>query len=263
MFGGDRRRSLPAAGGEPARTAGDPPSANGASSLHLFWELEGSFAAAEVTLTVLEPPTVERLYFWALQAGFTDGGRDLGAAHLGLQWHPAYPAGTAANWGGYAAAGGELAGSASTLPSALRNPHTRDYPWHAGVDHRLRIDRSPTTPGAWRGSLYDPITQRWTVLRELYPGGSHLRSLMVWSEVFARCDDPPVTVRWSDPVAFDDGGHAHRPASVRINYQTVTDGGCTNTTSFVDDVGICQRTATLRTTAQGARLPVPGRPDGH
>ena len=36
--------------------------------MHLFWDLDGRFAAAEVTLTVTEPPRVDRLYFWALQA---------------------------------------------------------------------------------------------------------------------------------------------------------------------------------------------------
>ena len=64
------------------RNQGNPPSANGASSMHLFWDLDGRFAAAEVTLTVIEPPRVDRLYFWALQATFTDGTEDLGGAHL-------------------------------------------------------------------------------------------------------------------------------------------------------------------------------------
>ncbi len=64
---------------------------------------------------------------------------------------------------------------------------------------------SPDRPGSWRGSLFDPRAGRAVVVRELHAGGTHLTSLMMWSEVFARCDDPPAAVRWSDPVAFDVG----------------------------------------------------------
>ena len=237
------------------RTTGDPPSANGASSLHLFWHLDGHFAAAEVTLEVLGPPAVDRLYFWALQAAFSDGRRELGAAHLGLQWHPSYPGSTAVNWGGYHRTGGELDGSVSPLPSALGNPNTRDLPWRPTTPYRLRIERGDT-PGAWRGLVIDPATGPVEV-RRLYGGGSHLCSLMTWSEVFARCEHPSVTVRWSDPVAFADDGRAHRPATVTVNYQAHDDGGCANTDAFADATGLCQRTATTRRTPGGSTLAVP------
>lgn len=243
--------------------------------MHLFWDLDGRFAAAEVTLTVTEPPRVDRLYFWALQATFTDGTEDFGGAHLGLQWHPDHPGGTAANWGGYRSGGGELDGSRSELPSALGNPHTRDFAWQPHVPYRLRIERSPDRSGAWRGSVGNQRTGSVTVIRDLYPGGTHLRSLMVWSEVFARCEHPSVAVQWSDPVAVDDDGARHRPAAVTVNYQSLDDGGCSNTSSDAvteggtdgrdqdqdqgqgPGCGIVQRTAVPRTTPQGTRLGLP------
>jgi hypothetical protein len=102
------------------------------------------------------------------------------------------------------------------------------------------------------------------VIRELVPGGTHLCSLMTWSEVFARCEQPPVTVRWSNPVAFDDLDEPVRPAEVAVNYQSYGDGGCSNTTAFLDDVGVCQRTGCERLVATGSRLavPAPARRDG-
>ncbi|HNE38225.1 MAG TPA: hypothetical protein PKZ82_17065, partial [Microthrixaceae bacterium] len=118
---------LGAGDGAPAgRTHGDPPSANGASSLHLRWDLDDRPGCREVsvTLEVLQPPTVDRLYFWALQADFATGDagrRPAGGAHLGLQWHPQHPGSTAVNWGGYRPGGGELSGTVSALPSALGN----------------------------------------------------------------------------------------------------------------------------------------------
>ena len=44
------------------------------------------------------------------------------------------------------------------------------------------------------------------------------------------------------------------PAALAVNYQSFSDGGCANTCSSVDDVGVVQRTASERLTAQGARL---------
>jgi hypothetical protein len=42
-----------------------------------------------------------------------------------------------------------------------------------------------------------------------------------------------------------------------VNYQRHADGGCANTVSVADGVGLVQRTAVERTTPQGARLAVP------
>ena len=69
-------------GGRGGRVTGDPPSGNGASSFHLFWDLPGEFAAVSATVEVVIAPTVPRLYFWALQASFVEAGRHLDLDHL-------------------------------------------------------------------------------------------------------------------------------------------------------------------------------------
>jgi len=110
-------------------TEGRPRSSNAASSFHLTWLVDQPSAdrpwvAAEATLEVLVAPTVPALWFWALQASFVDRGRDGGAGHLGLQWHPDHPGSTAVNWGGYDASGTELSGSAAGVASARGKPNT-------------------------------------------------------------------------------------------------------------------------------------------
>ena len=246
------------------RTSGVPPSANGASSFHLRWALPpaGSLRAVAVTLEVLEPPSVDRLYFWALQADFADErGRRAGGAHLGLQWHPQHPGSTAVNWGGYDASGRELDGSGSELPSALHNVNTRDLPWSPRQPYRLTIARHDGGDGpVWRGSVAGP-DGRVTVVRDLYPPGDRIDGVVMWSEVFARCDDPTVGVRWSDPrVVTLDGGEL-APSRWSVNYQSYADGGCANTDSRIDGIGVVQWTNAARSTPQGALLAVP-RPDG-
>jgi len=270
------------------RTRGSPPSANGASSLHLRWDLDASVGLREVsvTLEVIEAPRVDRLYFWALQADFCEGpargpgagseparslGRSTGGAHLGLQWHPQHPGATAVNWGGYDASGRELGGSASSLPSALANVNTRDLVWHAATPYRLRIARvdgpgtgsSPDdgagTAGSvvrWRGSVTGP-DGRTVDIRDLHTSGDRIGGVVMWSEVFARCDDPTVAVRWSDPEAVTVDGASVAPRRLSVNYQSVADGGCTNTDSRVDGIGVVQSTNVPRTTRQGDMLATP------
>jgi hypothetical protein len=233
------------------RTTGRPPSGNGASSFHLLWRWGGSAPAlVEVgaTLTVLERPVVERLSFWALQASFYEGsGRRLGAGHTGLQHHPSHPQGSAVNWGGYGASGRELDGSTSDLASATGNPNTRDFGWRAGEPYRLRIGRQPDGWTAWVDDV--PI-------RTLWVSGDRLADVMVWSEVFAHCDDPSAAVRWSDHWGLTAGGDRVSPASLEVRYQSVPDGGCSNTSSDPDGRGgVVQRTNVLRATRPGTRLP--------
>ena len=107
----------------PTRLTGPPTSSNGASSLHLFWDgPPRPLTEVSATIEVIEPPTVERLYFWAVQVSFQrSDGSTTGGAHVGLQHHPAYPGAGAVNWGGYLRAGGEIDGSVSALPSTLDN----------------------------------------------------------------------------------------------------------------------------------------------
>jgi len=234
-----------------ARTTGFPTSSNRASSLHLRWDWgprPPELVAVEVDLTVVDPPHgdgADHLYFWALQASFSGGG----AGHVGLQHHPAHPGRRAANWGGYAAGGGgELSGTESPFPSARNNPNTRDFDWVPDRPYRIGIRRGAT---GWAGTV-DGI-----VLRELHAGGARLRDILVWSEVFARCDHPSAAVRWSGFAGTTADGDIVRPRAVHVNYQREAAGGCSNTSSEPDDAGgIVQRTNTARATPQGAVLPL-------
>jgi hypothetical protein len=233
------------------RTTGRPPSANGASSFHLRWGgLPPGAALVEVavTLEVVTRPVAAQLYFWALQAGFAGpGGGRLGAAHLGLQWYPPHPGSTAVNWGGYAATGGILDGTESALPSATGNPNTRDLAWEPGRPYRLAIGPGART-GWWRGTV-DGVA-----VRELHGGGDRLVDPIMWAEVFARCDDPTVTVRWSELTARTAAGEVVEPDHVGVTYQATADGGCDNTTVGRDDRGVIQVTGVERLVPPGAVL---------
>ena len=134
-------------------------------------------------------PPVPELYFWALQASFHDGaGRRHGGAHLGLQWHAPHPGSRAVNWGGYAPAAASCPAPSRRCPAAAPTP----TPGTTGGSRRAppAHDRAGGG-GGWAGSVDG------THVRTLAAGGDRLDGLMVWSEVFARCDDPPVAVRWS------------------------------------------------------------------
>jgi len=237
-----------------ARTRGFPPSGNGASSFHLRWQLPpraGHLVAASVTLEVRMPPVVDHLYFWAVQVAFPGAG----AAHLGLQWNHRHPGFGAVNWGGYAVNGSLLAGTESLLPSTPADPNTRDYPWEPEHAYRLRVHRADRD--AWRGEVTDLTTGDATTVRDLMAAAPFLGDPIVWSEVFARCDDPPVIVRWSDFEVVTDRGDRFAPTALTVNYQSHADGGCANTTSEVDEAGgVLQSTSTDRVTPQGTALPV-------
>lgn len=165
--------------------------------MHVWWHPAVADAAEiSATLEIVEPPTVEHLHFWALQATFVDArNQPVGTAHLGLQWYTAHPGSTAVNWGGYRPHGqGELGQvTPPRLPSATGNPNTRDYRWRPHTPYRLTITADGT------GAVTDLATNRTTVVRRLdVPGATRLTDPVVWSEVFARCDDPPSAVRWFD-----------------------------------------------------------------
>jgi hypothetical protein len=240
---------------ERGRTSGLPPSANGASSLHAWWDAAGPWREVAVTLEVLVPPSVPWLYFWALQVSFLDRGRGTGGGHLGLQAAPWHPGGRAVNWGGYADGGGELRGTTSSLPSAVANPNTRDFVWEARRAYRLRVAPG-SAAGRWRGEVTDLVSGAVTVVRELGCPGTELASPVVWSEVFAPCDAPGTAVRWSDPLAVTASGEAVVPLAVRVTYQSVADGGCSNSSTFVDGAAVVQATATERRVAHGTTLPL-------
>lgn len=240
------------------RMRGEPTSANGASSFHLTWLLAPSEPVVEVAavLEVLVPPSVERLYFWALQASFLAGGADRGGAHVGLQWNRRHPGNTAVNWGGYRPAGGLLHGSESPLPSTPGDPNTRDYGWRPGRPYRLRVSPEPEEPGWWQGEVTDLESGRATVVRSLRTGADRLVRPTVWSEVFARCEHPSVAVRWSGLEAVTSSGERLAPRGLSVGYQARAAGGCDNTTVVLDDEGVVQVTNTQRTVPGGSVVPV-------
>ena len=209
-------------------------------------------AEVRATIEVVEPPTVDRLYFWALQTSFEANGVRQGGAHFGLQHHPSYPGAGAVNWGGYKSVGGELDGSGSDLPSALDNVNTRTYPWSPRRPYQYRIHRSPDK--GWRGTVTDVEAGVETIVRDLWVDADHLISPMVWTEAFADCGEPAAAVLWRDLEAVTMSGETHRVTSVRINYQSHADGGCTNSNISATETGYLQRTGTERVNPVGATL---------
>ena len=199
-----------------------------------------------VRLLVPELPVEPRLYFWALQVSSHAGA----GAHLGLQWGADAPRHMRhINWGGYGAGGRELSGSPSALPSSFANPNTRDYDWEPGHPYRLRIAADGE---GWAGWVND------TLVRHLDVRERSLISPMMWSEVFADCDHPSVTVRWSDPTVVTRSGEHVPIRAVVTHYQSLGDGGCTNTSSTVDGDSFLQTTSTPRVTPPGTRLALIG-----
>jgi hypothetical protein len=222
-----------------------------AFSFHLSWDLAPPAREVAVTLEVLEPPSVDRLYFWAVQASFLDSAGSHGAGHLGLQWNPRFPGHTAVNWGGYATQGAILPGSGSALPSTPQDANTRDFPWLAGRKYRLRIYPSPEV--GWRGEVTDLDTAVVTVVRDLHAGGDHLGRVVVWTELFCQCSDPRSVVAWSEPVAIALNSEQLIPRAFRVNYQV---DGCPNTNVYSDGHRVHQATASERTTPQGSLMMV-------
>jgi hypothetical protein len=250
-----------------------PRSANGASSFHLWWVMrsgpdsEPRLSEVSAVLEIVAPPRVEALYFWALQVDLADDDGVWGHAHTGLQWNRRYPGATAVNWGGYAGAeqgGVTLPGTISALRGFADDPNTLAYPWQAGRSYRIRAFGSPETPQGWRVEVTDLATGEVSAIRDLMPapGRQTARSFalrpVVWSEVFADCDDPSVTVRWSDLRAVDMSGGAVRPETVRVGYQDHEAGGCPNTNVIADGIGgILQVTNTPRLVKEGTLLLLP------
>jgi hypothetical protein len=228
--------------------SGRPPSANGASSLHLLWDVPTGDTLVEASVTLMVPalPTVPRLYFWALQVTFPGGA----GAHLGLQWGADPPRRLRhVNWGGYGASGAELSGGTSTLPSSFANPNTRDFDWEPGRSYRLRISLAS---GGWAGWVDDFIVRRLDA-----PGGT-LQNPMVWSEVFADCDHPAVSARWSDPELLTRSGRRVSVNAMTASYQSRRAGGCDNTSSDAIGRAFVQTTNAARKTHPGATLRIGG-----
>jgi len=234
----------------------EPPS--GSTSFHLWWlglDERTPYVEVLATLEVLQRPVAPRLYFWALQASFSDGYRSLGAAHTGLQWNPHHRGSTAVNWGGYAQAAdvtSVLDGSRSSLPGRpdVDDRNTRDFPWKERVPYRFRIHR--VTSG-WRSEVTDIERGETTVIRDLYASGDRLNGFVMWSELFCACTDPQVVVRWSDLMVVTQAGEERRPKAVRC---TFPGGGCRNVDSVSSTEGLVQVAGTTRTAREMGVLAV-------
>lgn len=235
------------------RETGFPQSANGASSFHLWWEPPPPPAReVSVTLTIDQEPAHARLVFWALQVEFGLGSRIVGGAHLGLQWNARHPGSRAVNWGGYDRTGAVLAGSPSPLGSTPGDPNTRDFDWSPKRAYRLSIRAGA---GGWVGEVTDEETGHHQFVRELYAGADALHRPVVWSEVFARCDDPTVSATWRDPVTATGAGRII-PRAYRVSYQDEAAGGCSNTDVVVTAGGVRQSTAVTRRVPPGALVAI-------
>lgn len=247
----------------PVRDRGLPPSPNGASSFHIWWGVPDiGLASVSVVLEVLSPPATERLAFFALQALFWSPAGCEGGAHTGLQWNPRHPRSGAVNWGGYDRNGSILEGAPSLLPSAPDDPNTRDFAWAPGKRYRLTI--GPCRPGGetggaggstrWPARIEGLDTGEDLVIRELFCPGGHLRSPVVWAELFGRCGDPSIAVRWSRPMAVSLEGAVLQVEEGRVAYQSHRDGGCSNTTVEADETGVVQRSGCERRLPCGAAV---------
>ncbi len=95
------------------------------------------------------------------------------------------------------------------------------------------------------------------VVRDLNGGGSELERPMVWAEVFAPCEAPSVTVRWTDLEVAPAPGQWRRIGVVRTSYQDYTAGGCTNTNSAALGAGLIQTSNAVRSTAHDAEIRIP------
>ena len=253
---GSAASPAPAARG-PVRDRGLPPSSNGASSFHIWWDLPDlPLASVSVVLEVLTPPVADRLAFFAVQASFWSSAGHEGGAHTGLQWNPRHPRSRAVNWGGYDRSGAILPGTPSPFPSTPDDPNTRDFAWTPGARYRLTIGPreggARDDPALWPARIEGLDTGEDLVIRELICDGGHLRAPVVWSELFTRCDDPPIEVRWSEPRAVTPEGAVLRVEQGRVTYQAHRDGGCTNTTVETDEIGIVQRSGCERRTPHEA-----------
>ncbi len=243
----------------PSRETGLPPSGNGASSLHLWWELQAGdrYTAASVTLEVTTRPPVDRLVFFALQVAFIKPGG--GGAHLGLQHNPRFPGRSAANWGGYDPHGGLLTGTESDLPSTRDDTNTRDFRWEEGVAYRLAISRGEERADGWRaweGTITDLRSGNETLVRKLWSAGEYLRAPVVWTENFAPCDAPSFEARWSNAAVVTRDDEIVPITTMRADYQAYAAGGCTNTDAVVDGSTFIQSTSVERTNKPGTSLTI-------
>jgi hypothetical protein len=231
----DRLRGLLSSAGSGASTEPGEPT-TGVSAFHVWWQgmsATDHYVRCAATLEVTHLPMVDKLYFWALQATFSDAkGVEYGGAHTGLQWNPHYPRNRAINWGGYDASGSVTAilkGSLSPMPSAPNDVNTRNYAWEVGVPYRFEISH---THAGWLGEVTNEVTGETAEIRTLFAGGDRLTGFVCWSEIFAGCNDPSASVKWSNLSATTAAGRVVKPTGVTLSYPT--GGDCPNNDTRLD-----------------------------
>ena len=243
----------------PERISGLPQSGNGASSLHLWWDLPvgDRYTSASVTVEVVKRPEIDKLVFFALQVAFIKPGG--GGAHLGLQHNPRFPSASAANWGGYDPYGGLLEGTESPLPSTPNDANTRDFAWEEGAAYQLAVTRGEERGDGWRaweGSITNLRSGEETLVRRLWSAGEYLRAPVVWMESFAPCDASSFEVRWSNAAVVTTTDEILPITTMRADFQAHAAGGCTNTNTVVEGTSFVQTTAVERTTKPGTALTI-------
>ena len=216
------------------RVTGFPTSSNRASSFHLRWlglPPDDRVVEASATLEIVEPPAVPQLYFWALQASFVDGTPI-------VRCRPSRPAMALSSPRWHCGQLGRVrrrpaASSTGRCRSCRAPPATRTPGTSAGSRAARTACRSVPARGTgdWRGSVDGHV------VRELHGGGTGLADMMVWSEVFARCDDRSGRGAMERLHGQDAQPARSRPDRLAVSYQSKLDGGCDNTTVVVDGDG--------------------------
>ncbi len=239
------------------RVSGTPPSASGASSFFLWWDLPYGEKLTEisVTLEVVRRPEVDRLVTFALQTAFLKPGG--GSCHLGLQHHPQFPERGAVNWDGYDAKGEPLDSDVPTPTSILDDAATRDFGWLKGVPYRLIIERGDEQDDgryAWIGSVTNLQSGERDEIRRLIGESPHMRGPVMYIESHGPCDGPRIEARWSNATAVSVNGGVRAVRSMRVDYQPHAAGGCTNTNSCVEDKFFVQRAGQMRTVKAGSTI---------
>ena len=242
---------------EHERVAGAPASVNGASTFFLWFGLPYGERIAEIsaTLEVTERPEIESLISFAIQSALSRP--QAGSIHLGLQHNPLFPNNGALRLDGYTADGERLTTSEPEIPSATNDVTTRDYPWKQGVKYTLSIRRGAEIDDGqfpWSGYITDHISGDTVMIREMISTSTHLRAPILYVESHAPCDSPPFEVRWSDVSTVSVKGGKRSIRFMRADYQLYAAGGCTNTDSFTEGVGLVERTGEKRTTNSGRTI---------
>ena len=173
-------------------------------------------------LEVVVPPSVPRLYFWALQASFSDGTPTPRRCPPRIAVEHQVPAvGRRPTGADTPRTGRCCRGPSPRCPSTRKDPNTRDYPWIAG--HRYRLQDRPQRRDQRRHGRLAGNDHPHRVGRRGQGARSPHQGASTWSGRWCgrRCSPgasiPTTVVRWSDLRAID--GRRHGDSSSRRSGQ--------------------------------------------